>query len=430
MKIGIKILGCPKNTADCEILAGILKSRGHEIVFDVKEADAVVIDTCTFIEKAKVESIDAILDFVEYKRKNRPDLRIYVKGCMVQRYYEDLKSELPEVDGWFGVVPPEEIVQALERGMDLVKPSNPIYEYRSRFDLEGKPYAYVKIADGCDRKCTFCTIPSFKGRYRSRRPEDVEGEVKYLLETGKREIVLVSQDSTAYGTDLGGSINLSKLLERLNAIPGDFWLRVMYLHPDYLSDELIDSMCDLDKVVPYFEIPVQHGSDEILKRMGRIRKSAELMRIFEKIRSICPEATIRTTIMVGFPGEKEEDFERLVEFLEEIHPDRMGVFVYSDEEGTVASTFEDKVDEEIAKEREEIVVALALDMMQKSNERFVGKILRVLIDDESTARGYMDAPEIDGAVALEGNRMKIGEFVDVLITGLEDLDMKGKVVNG
>ncbi len=430
MKIGIKILGCPKNTADCEIFAGILKSRGHEIVFDVKEADAVVIDTCTFIEKAKVESIDAILDFVEYKRKNRPDLRIYVKGCMVQRYYEDLKSELPEVDGWFGVVPPEEIVQALERGMDLVKPPNPIYEYRSRFDLEGKPYAYVKIADGCDRKCTFCTIPSFKGRYRSRRPEDVEGEVKYLLETGKREIVLVSQDSTAYGTDLGGSINLSKLLERLNAIPGDFWLRVMYLHPDYLSDELIDSMCDLDKVVPYFEIPVQHGSDEILKRMGRIRKSAELMRIFEKIRSICPEATIRTTIMVGFPGEKEEDFERLVEFLEEIHPDRMGVFVYSDEEGTVASTFEDKVDEEIAKEREEIVVALALDMMQKSNERFVGKILRVLIDDESTARGYMDAPEIDGAVALEGNRMKIGEFVDVLITGLEDLDMKGKVVNG
>ena len=428
MKIGIKILGCPKNTADCEILAGVLRRRGHTIVSRVEEADAVIIDTCTFIEKAKVESIDTILDFVEYKEE-RGDLKVFVKGCMVQRYYEELKREIPEVDGWFGVAPPERIAQSLERGIDLVSDPDPVYEYGDRFDLEGRVYSYVKIADGCDRRCTFCSIPLFKGRYRSRRMEDVHKEVKDLLRSGKKEIVLVSQDNTAYGVDLYGRQALPDLLEELDSIEGEFWIRVMYLHPDYLDERTIDAICGLPKVVPYFEVPVQHGSDHILRRMGRVKKSEELVKLFERIRE-CPESTIRTTVMVGFPGEREEDFERLVEFVEEIHPDRMGVFVYSDEEGTIASGFEDKVEEEVAKEREEILTALAVDMIQRSNEGLVGKTLEVLVEDEGVGRGKMDAPEIDSLVLIEGREARTGRFLRVEITGLEDLDMKGKVVDG
>ncbi len=428
MKVGFKILGCPKNVADCEILAGILKERGHEMVFDVEDADLVIIDTCAFIEDAKVESIDEILDFVEYK-KYRRDLKIAVKGCLVQRYGKDLMKEIPEVDMWFGVLDPNDIANAVERGTSVLKEPDTIYRYEVRSDLEGFPYAYVKIADGCDRRCTFCAIPLFKGRYRSREMEDLKREVEDLVRGGKKEIILVSQDSTAYGFDLERPKNLVDLLESLNSIDGDFWLRVMYLHPDHITFEMIDAILELEKVVPYFEIPVQHGSDPILKRMGRTRKSYELMDLFDYIRKRSDMATIRTTVMVGFPGEGEGEFQELLDFLEKIRPDRMGVFVYSDEEGTVASTFEDKVEEEVAKEREEIVSALIPEYVIESNSKFIGKTLRVLVDEEGIGRTFADAPEIDTSVFLEGE-VEVGNFVDVEIESLEDIDMKGKVIGG
>ena len=429
MKIGIKVLGCPKNTADCEVLAAVLKKRGHEIVRSAEEADLVLIDTCTFIEDAKKETIDTILDFVYYKEE-RKDLKIAVKGCMVQRYYEELRKEIPEVDLWLGVLPPGEIADAIEKMEDRVKDPEPVYHDTDHFDLEEKPYAYVKIADGCDRKCTFCTIPSFKGRYRSRRMEEIVEEVRKLVSSGKKEIVLVSQDSTAYGTDVYGKQSLPDLLREISRIEGDFWIRVMYLHPDYLTDEIIDSISNTEKVVPYFEVPVQHGSDKILKRMGRTKKRKELEELFERIRSSSKDATIRTTVMVGFPGESEEDFEKLLDFLETTRPDRMGVFVYSDEEGTIANKFPDKVDREIALEREEIVSALIPELLIESNERWVGRVVKALVErDEGTliGRSFMDAPEIDGFIEIEGD-VEEGKFVDVRIESVHDYYMEGRIV--
>ena len=426
MKIGIRILGCPKNTADCEILAALLKKRGHELVKDAAQADLVLIDTCGFIEAAKRETIDTILDFVYYK-KSRRDLKIAVKGCMVQRYYEELKKEIPEVDLWMGVLPPREVVKAIEKLKDNVKSPIPVYEDTDRFDLEDKPYAYIKIADGCDRNCTFCAIPLFKGKYKSRPIEILVEEAKKLLEMGKKELVLVSQDSTAYGTDLYGFQALPDLLKGISKLKGDFWIRVMYLHPDYLTDEIIEAISSVDKVVPYFEVPIQHASDKILKLMGRIKKKKELLKLFERIRNASYESTIRTTVMVGFPGETEEDFQELLDFIEKIHPDRMGVFVYSSEEGTVASTFKDKVEEDLAKEREEIVFSMALELMGQSNERWLGKRIKVLIEDDGVGRGITDAPEIDGNIMIKGNA-KVGEFVKVLIKKTSDIAMEGEVV--
>jgi ribosomal protein S12 methylthiotransferase len=429
MKIGIKILGCPKNVADCEVLAAVLKKRGHEIVRSAEEADLVLIDTCTFIEDAKRETIDTILDFVYYK-KSRRDLKIAVKGCMVQRYYEELKREIPEVDLWIGVLPPFEIAKAIENLSDSVKDPDPVYEESDHEDLEGKPYAYVKIADGCDRKCTFCAIPLFKGRYRSRSVQSIVTEVEKLVRSGKKEIILVSQDSTAYGTDIYGKQHLPDLLREVSRIDGDFWIRVMYLHPDYLTDEIINAIASTEKVVPYFEVPVQHGSDKILRRMGRIKKRKELEALFEKIRSLSKDATIRTTVMVGFPGESEEDFQELLDFLSVAHPDRMGVFVYSDEEGTVASGYEDKVEKEIAQEREEIVASIIPDLLSSSNERWVGRTVRAIVErDEGmlVARSFMDAPEIDGYIEVKGEA-KEGEFVEVQITEAYDYYMEGRLI--
>ncbi len=429
MRVGIKVLGCPKNTADCEVLAAVLRSRGHEIVRSAEEADLIVIDTCTFIEDAKRESIDTILDFVYYKN-SRKDLKIAVKGCMVQRYYEELKKEIPEVDLWIGVVPPNDVADALENFRDSVGDPRPVYEDYEHIDLEDVPYSYVKIADGCDRNCTFCTIPSFKGRYRSRARESVLREVEKLVESGKKEIVLVSQDSTAYGKDLYEDYGITDLLRDISKIPGDFWVRVMYLHPDYVDEEIIKAILELGKVVPYFEMPVQHGSDRILKRMGRVRGRRELEKIFNTIRDLSDEATIRTTVMVGFPGEEDEDFQQLLDFLESVHPDRMGVFLYSDEEGTVAHTFEDKVNIEIAKEREEIVSSLIVDLMIQSNERWVGKKLRVLTEEyegEIVGRSWMDAPEIDGYVILDG-KVDPGEFVEVEIFRAQECCLEGRII--
>lgn len=429
MRVGIRVLGCPKNTADCEILAAVLKRRGHEIVRSAEEADLIVIDTCTFIEDAKRESIDTILDFAYYKN-SRKDLKIAVKGCMVQRYYEELKREIPEVDLWIGVAPPKVVADALENLRDSVEDPRPVYEDYEHFDLEDVPYSYVKIADGCDRNCTFCTIPSFKGRYRSRTRESIINEIKNLVDNGKKEIVLVSQDSTAYGRDLYDSYDITDLLRDISRIPGDFWVRVMYLHPDYVDERIISTILDLDKVVPYFEMPVQHGSDRILKRMGRVRKRRELEEVFNKVRDLSDEATIRTTAMVGFPGEKDEDFQQLLDFLESVHPDRVGVFLYSDEEGTAAHTFKDKVDIDIAKEREEIVSSLIVDLMLQSNERWIGKKLRVLTenyDGEIVGRSWMDAPEIDGYVHLN-REVEPGKFVEVEISGAQECCLEGRII--
>jgi len=427
VKVGIKVLGCPKNEADCEILAGLLKERGHEIVHNVEEADVVVLDTCAFIEDAKKESIDEILSFVEAKEDY--GYRLVVKGCLVQRYYRELKKEIPEVDQWIGVVAPEKIVSLLENGEDLV-PQRPetVYSYRKRINLEEKPYAYVKISDGCDRKCTFCSIPSFKGNLKSRSVEDIVHEVEDLLAEGKKEIILVAQDTTSYGEDLYGKQALSDLLRRLNSLKGDFWIRVMYLHPDHLTDEIIDTILKLEKVVNYFDVPVQHGSDRILTLMGRIRSSKELKNMLLRIRDKAPDAVLRTSVIVGFPGETEEDFEELKRFVEEVKFDKLGVFVYSDEEGTVASSLKNKVDPETARRRQEELLLLQAEISYERLDRFVGKSMKALVEGRENGyligRTFTEAPEVDGVVFIKG-RGEMGDFLEVTIEEHDEYDMWG-----
>lgn len=433
MRIGIKVLGCPKNEADCEILAGLLKKRGHEIVKDVENADVVILDTCAFIEDAKRESISEIFEFVDYKLSTRRSFKLIVKGCLVQRYGRILREEIPEVDGWFGVIAPERLVEALERGENYLVPTTPeiVYSFSHRCSLDNRPYSCIKISDGCDRGCTFCSIPSFKGKFKSRKIEDILKEARYLIESGKKEIILVAQDTTGYGIDIYGNQALPELLRSLNSLEGEFWIRVMYLHPDFLTQDIIETMCSLEKVVKYFDVPIQHASDEILKRMGRMKKSEELMELFERIRKACPDAVLRTSVIVGFPGEKDEDFEKLMEFVTYVGFDKLGVFVYSDEEGTVAHGFSDKVDKEVAEERKERLLLEQADISFEKLNRFLGKELVAVLEDRENGfmvgRVWMDAPEIDGVIYLEGEG-RIGDFVKVRVEEHDEYDMKGVIL--
>ncbi|MGB9789089.1 MAG: 30S ribosomal protein S12 methylthiotransferase RimO [Thermotoga caldifontis] len=427
MRIGIKVLGCPKNEADCDVLEAILRSKGHEIVSNVDEADVVILDTCCFIEDAKKESIDEILDFIEYKK--RKPFFLCVKGCLVQRYARQLVEELPEVDAWYGVVSPQRIAEALEQGVTyLVGEPEAVYDCapRSKFGS----YAYVKIADGCDRSCTFCAIPSFKGGFRSRSVESIEAEVRELVKGNVKEIVLVAQDTTAYGVDLYGRPSLPRLLKTLDNIEGDFRIRVMYMHPDHFDEEILDTFCNTQKVLHYFDLPVQHGSDEILAKMGRIRKSDQLLNLISSIRRVLPDAAIRSSVIVGFPGEKEKNFEELLDFLKAAKFERLGCFTYSDEEGTSASRMNEKVDEEIAKERLEEVLSLQSELAKESLSRFVNKELEVLVEKAARnhyiARSHLDAPEVDGIVKVrKSKRLSLRSYHRVRVIDTDGFDFEG-----
>lgn len=399
-------------------------------MYNVDEADIVVIDTCCFIEDAKRESIDEILDFVEYKK--RKPFFLCVKGCLVQRYASQLVEELPEVDAWYGVLSPYRLAEALEKKVRfLVEEPETVYECAPRSKFSS--YAYVKIADGCDRSCTFCAIPAFKGRFKSRSIESIEAEVRELVQNGVKEIVLVAQDTTAYGIDLYGKPSLPKLLRALDSLEGEFRLRVMYMHPDHFDEEILSSICDSRKVLHYFDLPVQHGSDEVLVKMGRMKKSEELLEMIFSIRRALSDAAIRSSVIVGFPGEKEKNFEELLEFLKVAKFERLGCFIYSDEEGTVASELQDKVDEEIAKERMEEVLSLQAELAKESLSRFVGEELEVLVERSTknyyVARSHLDAPEVDGIVQVRKDvDLNLPSFQLVRILDTDGFDLKGVLV--
>lgn len=399
-------------------------------MYNVDEADIVVIDTCCFIEDAKRESIDEILDFVEYKK--RKPFFLCVKGCLVQRYASQLVEELPEVDAWYGVLSPYRLAEALEKKVRfLVEEPETVYECAPRSKFSS--YAYVKIADGCDRSCTFCAIPAFKGRFKSRSIESIKAEVRELVQNGVKEIVLVAQDTTAYGIDLYGKPSLPKLLRVLDSLEGEFRLRVMYMHPDHFDEEILSSICDSRKVLHYFDLPVQHGSDEVLVKMGRMKKSEELLEMIFSIRRALSDAAIRSSVIVGFPGEKEKNFEELLEFLKVAKFERLGCFIYSDEEGTVASELQDKVDEEIAKERMEEVLSLQAELAKESLSRFVGEELEVLVERSTknyyVARSHLDAPEVDGIVQVRKDvDLNLPSFQLVRILDTDGFDLKGVLV--
>ena len=428
MNFYLEVLGCPKNIADCAILKAKLKKYGHNVVDDLEKSDAIIIDTCGFILEAKKESIEEILLNAERKKVDK-DFKVFVKGCLVQRYGNELEKEIPEVDGWFGVVKPEEIAKNITKSKLILKEPDPIYDFEDRVDDDCQ-YAYVKIADGCDRACSFCTIPLFKGSFKSRKIEDIVEEVETLVRRGKKEIILVAQDTTGYGIDLYQKQALPELLSKLNEINGDFWIRVMYLHPDHINDKIIEAF-SYPKVLKYFDIPVQHGSSKILKLMNRTKNAKQLKQLISKIRKRYSDAIIRTSIIVGFPGETDEDFEKLLNFVKEIKFDRLGAFLYSDEEEALSFNLESKVSEEVARERLNILMEVQSEISFEKNRKLTGKIFDVLFDDEEygvlIGRTYMDAPEIDVNIFVKGEFKK--GFHRVKIIEADTYDLEGVIVS-
>ncbi len=439
-KIGMISLGCPKNQVDAEIMLAQLAQNGFEITDDVDGADAVIVNTCGFIEDAKKEAIENILDMVQLKNEGLIG-KIVVTGCLAERYKEEILKEIPEVDAVVGIGSNGKICEILNQVIDEGKTVESFGE-KTCLSLEGERmlttpsyYAYLKIAEGCSNRCTYCAIPSIRGEFRSRKPEDIIKEAQDLVNSGVKEIIVVAQDTTRYGEDLFGKSALPALLTSLSKIDGIEWIRVLYCYPERITDELIDAVANNDKIVKYFDIPIQHASASVLKRMNRKGDMDSLLTLISKIRARIPNVVLRTTLITGFPGETQEDFEMLSEFVEKAQFDRLGCFAYSAEDGTPAAKLPDQIDEDVKKERGETIMEQQFRIFEKLNEQNIGKILHTVVEgydaytDTYYGRTWKDAPEIDGTVNFTcGFELNEGDFVDVEIMGVNDYDLIGEVV--
>lgn len=440
-KIGMISLGCPKNQVDAEHMLALMDAEGWEIVDYVDGCDAVIVNTCGFIDDAKKEAIENILDMVELKKEGVIS-KIIVTGCLAQRYKDEIVKEIPEVDAVIGIGANGDIIKTVEEVMSGV---DTIENYPPQCDLplEGQRilttphyWAYLKIGEGCSNRCTYCTIPSIRGNMRSRSMENVIDEAKQLAESGVKELILIAQDTTSYGLDLYGELKLPELLNELCKIDSIEWIRLLYCYPDRITDELIETMKNQEKVVNYIDLPLQHADDKILKAMNRRGDQALIRNVISKLRTEIPDVVIRTTFIVGFPGEGEEEFETLAEFVNEIEFDRLGVFTFSPQEGTPAFDMEDQVDEDIKTRRGEVIMQDQYSIMEEKNNEKIGKTYRVVVEDYDgysdsyTGRTYMDAPEIDGLVKFTSHKdLDIGDFVDVEIFDVEDYDLIGEVTS-
>ncbi len=438
-KIGMISLGCPKNQVDAEHMLALMDAEGWEIVDYVDGCDAVIVNTCGFIDDAKKEAIENILDMVELKKEGVIS-KIIVTGCLAQRYKDEIVKEIPEVDAVIGIGANGDIIKTVEEVMSGV---DTIENYPPQCDLplEGQRilttphyWAYLKIGEGCSNRCTYCTIPSIRGNMRSRSMENVIDEAKQLAESGVKELILIAQDTTSYGLDLYGELKLPELLNELCKIDSIEWIRLLYCYPDRITDELIETMKNQEKVVNYIDLPLQHADDKILKAMNRRGDQALIRNVISKLRTEIPDVVIRTTFIVGFPGEGEKEFETLAEFVNEIEFDRLGVFTFSPQEGTPAFEMEDQVDEDIKTRRGEVIMQDQYSIMEEKNNEKIGKTYRVVVEDYDgysdsyTGRTYMDAPEIDGLVKFTSHKdLDIGDFVDVEIFDVEDYDLIGEV---
>lgn len=436
-KIAIISLGCPKNLINSEQMLSLLDDAGYELVGDPDGADAVVINTCGFIDSAKMEAIETILEMGELKSEGRLG-KIVIVGCLSQRYKEELFSEMPEIDAMMGTNNYSDIVPLLRKTLDGGQSSSfgdisaPIEE-TGRIVTTGPGWAYIQIAEGCDNRCAYCVIPSLRGRYRSRCIEDIVAEAEALAQTGIRELVLIAQDVTHYGRDRYGRLALPELLDKMCEIDGLDWIRMHYLYPSELTDELIATMARQPKLLHYFDIPMQHINDNILKLMRRRSRSAEIRGLLKRIRAAMPDAVVRTSLITGLPGEGEAEFEELCEFLKEAKLQRAGVFPFSPEEGTPAAEME-HVDEETAIRRAELVRELQDGIMRQYEESRVGKTVRVLCEgfDEDAllfyGRSEAEAPDVDGRVLFAGNA-EPGYIYSVSIKGLLDDEPFGEMVD-
>lgn len=437
MKILFISLGCDKNLADSEEMLGLLTAGGHEITDDETQADAIVINTCCFIKDAKEESVETILEMAEYKKTGSCHALI-VTGCMAQRYQKEIIEEVPEVDAVLGTTSYGDIVKALEEAVA----GNHFEEFRDidylpdtgskRVLTTGGHFGYLKIAEGCDKHCTYCIIPKLRGKFRSVPMERLIARVEDMAEQGVKELILVAQETTVYGKDLYGKKSLHILLKKLCEIRGIRWIRILYCYPEEIYDELIETIRDEKKICHYLDIPIQHASDRILKRMGRRTSKQELIDIVGKLRKEIPDIVLRTTLITGFPGETEEDHEELKEFVDEMEFDRLGVFTYSPEENTPAAEMADQVPEEVKEERRDELMELQQEISYDRGQDRIGQELLVMIEgkvaDESAyiGRTYGDAPKVDGYIFVQtGELLMTGDFAKVRVTGALEYDLIG-----
>ena len=441
MKILFISLGCDKNLADSEEMLGLLTGNGHEIVDSEEEADAIVINTCCFIHDAKEESVNTILEMAEYKKTGTCKILI-VTGCMAQRYKEEITEEIPEVDAVLGTTSYGDIVKALNEAeaghvFQEFKDINALPEDSGRRVITtGGHFGYLKIAEGCDKHCTYCIIPSLRGKFRSVPEERLLKQAEYMASQGVRELILVAQETTVYGTDLYGKKTLHILLKKLCQIKGIRWIRVLYCYPEEIYDELIQVMKEEKKICHYLDLPIQHASDRILKRMGRRTSKAQLVGIITKLRREIPDIVLRTSLITGFPGETEEDHQELMEFVDEMEFDRLGVFTYAPEEGTPAETMEGQVPEELKEERRDEIMELQQEIsLEKGNDR-IGQELLVMIEGKVSGesayigRTYGDAPKVDGYMFVQtGELLVTGDFAKVKVTGAMEYDLIGELAN-
>ena len=438
MRVFIDTLGCPKNQNDSDIAKGILEAAGHSIAADPDDADVIIVNTCGFIEDAKRESITEIIEMSAFKEAGK---KLVASGCLVQRYVSELAEEMPEVDAFIGVNDYEKLPELLD---SLFVDDNRIIatngEVSGTFErtcenrrIPDEPYtAYLRIAEGCNKACTYCAIPSIRGPYRSRAKESIIKEAKKLAALGCKELVIIAEDTGYYGIDLYGERKLPELLKELAGIDGIEWIRIMYCYDDNITDELIDVMASEPKICHYIDIPLQHASDRVLRRMNRKSRSSSIRDTVTALRTAMPDIAIRTTMIVGFPGETEEDMDELLDLAEEMRFERLGAFRYSKEEGTPAALLEDQVDPEVAEERLDRLMILQMEISRESNERFTGRTLDVMVDgiDEDgisyIGRTEYDAPEIDDSVIFTPlGQHKKGDIVKVRIIDTFDYDLLG-----
>ena len=442
-KIAFVSLGCDKNTVDSEIMIELLTEKGYEIVKEDDQAEVIIVNTCGFIQDAKEESIQTLIEMGEYKQ-TRNLKALIAAGCLAERYAKEIFSELPEVDAVVGTGSYEEIVDVVEELLAgkkqvrrLLDASKRDLGYRRRILTTPGYYGYVKIAEGCDNRCTYCVIPRLRGVFRSRRPEDILREVRDMAEEGVRELMIVAQDITKYGKDWDGKSHLPELLRQIAAVEGIHWIRLLYCYPEDITEELVQTIAEEPKIVHYVDMPIQHCADGVLRRMGRHHTKARLLEVIGKLREAVPDIALRTTLIAGFPGETEADFQELCDFVREVRFDRLGVFAYSQEEDTPAAKMPDQVPEEEKERRKDILMELQQKISSEKSQEAVGCRMEVMIEGQIpgegegeelvySARTYRDAPEIDGFLFLTSSASYMsGDFAQAEVVGAFEYDLMG-----
>ena len=439
IKVGMVSLGCSKNQVDSEIMLSLIKKAGYELCTDAGLCDVVIVNTCGFILDAKRESIENILEFCTLKKEGRIK-KVVVTGCLAERYKEEIASEIPEADVILGIGSEKDIVNAISRALE----GETVREFGDKSDvllngdriISNLPfYAYLKISDGCDNCCTYCAIPKIRGRFHSREMDDIVAEAEKFAQNGVKELVVVAQDTTRYGEDIYGEGKLPELLNRLCEIDGIKWIRLLYCYPERIDDKLIETVKNQEKIVKYFDIPIQHISDDVLKRMNRKSSESSIKALMKKLRKEIPGVVLRTTLIAGFPGESKKDFAKLCEFVKDTNFERLGCFAYSAEEGTPAATFDGQLDEDVKKHRAEVIMDQQYLSAEKFNKKMVGKEIEVVVegfDKYATCyfgRSYADAPDIDPKVFFSAKKgLSTGDFVKVHIDDYMEYDLLGTMV--